>query len=284
MITWVVLTLGDRPRQLSAAIASIRAQARPSDIVVVVNGGDGPDDLAAADDLRIVQLDENIGVPGGRHEGVRASDTAVIAFLDDDAALITPDANERIEQAFVDHPTLGALSFRIRDEDGGTQRRHIPRAGAGGANTAGPSATFLGGASAIARQAYDDAGGYWGELYYAHEELDLSWRLHDCGYQVRYAPDIVVEHPKTPIGRHPRGWYLTGRNRVMVARRNLPAPVAALHVLVWLVLGALRAPDSTCRHHYLSGWRSGWSARVVRRPIAWATVTRLARSGRPPIV
>jgi GT2 family glycosyltransferase len=282
VITWVLLTRGDRPVELEAALDSIRRQTMPSEIVVVVNGAD--DELAPMGGIHTIALPANIGVPGGRNRGVEATSTEVVAFLDDDAVLLTDDANERIEHAFADDPACGALSFRIEDEDGHTQRRHVPRIGSRGSLTPGPAATFLGGASAVRRSAYDLAGGYWSELFYAHEELDLSWRLHDAGFRVLYLPDIVVLHPSTPIGRHPDGWTLTGRNRVLVARRNLPWPVAFVHVSVWLALGWLRAPDATCRRAYLSGWRAGWSVPAQRRPVGWRTVWRLARVGRPPIL
>lgn len=282
MITWVVLTRGDRPAELAAAIASIRAQTVPARIVVVANGSESPVHVDGPD-VEVLAVPDNLGVPGGRHEGVRLATTEVVAFLDDDAVLLTPDAGERIERCF-DDPRCGAVSMRIEDEAGEVQRRHVPRWGRRGADVAGPAATFLGGASAVRRSAYDRVGGYWGDLFYAHEELDLSWRLHDAAFEVQYRPDIVVCHPRTPIGRHPRGWFLTGRNRVLVARRNLPAVLLVVHTATWLVLGVWRAPDRSCRRSYLVGWRSGWQAPVPRRPIRWSTVRRLGRAGRSPVV
>lgn len=283
MITWVVLTRGDRPVELAAAIASIRAQESPGRVVVVANGGDV--DLGEHDrSVEVVALADNVGVPGGRAIGVAAAGTDVVAFLDDDAELLDVRTSELILEAFERSARLGAISFRIHDPCGRSDRRHVPRLGRRGIVDGGRVATFLGGASAIRRSAYDHAGGYWSELFYAHEELDLSWRLHDRGYDVAYRPDICVLHPRTEISRHPRGWYLTGRNRVWVARRNLPLPVLAIHVVAWLCLGLLRTPDRTCRRAYVSGWRDGWNGTVPRRPMRWSTVVRLARVGRPPVV
>lgn len=289
MITWVLLTRGDRPTELTCAVESILRQSVGSYIVVVANGPPDaatvlPARIAELSQVAMIRLPENLGVPGGRDHGIRASTGDVVAFLDDDAELLTEDANRSIEAAFAADPTLGAVSFRIEDDDGNTQRRHVPRAGAGGADRSGPAATFLGGACAIRRSAYDEAGGYWADLFYAHEELDLSWRLHDRGHRVDYRPDIVVRHPRTPIGRHGDGWTRTGRNRVLVARRNLPLPIMAVHVTMWLILGVLRAPDVTCRLAYVRGWISGCTGEVERAPIRWRTVMALARSGRPPIV
>ena len=136
----------------------------------------------------------------------------------------------------------------------------------------------------VRRRAYEQAGGYFVDLFYGHEELELSWRLIDHGWRIRYLSEAAVFHPRTDIGRHPDGWRMTGRNRVAIARRTLPWPVAILHVAAWLVLGLWRAGERSNRVAYLEGWWAGWACAVERRPIRWHTVLRLARLGRPPII
>ena len=281
-ISWVILTRGDRPAELASAIESLRADRSP--IVVVLNGESDRAELDVPGDVTVVRTEQNLGVPGGRHLGVLRTESDIVGFLDDDAIARTAMIGERVHSYLDENAHVGAVSFRIEDDQGGVARRHVPRLADRGADRGGPVATFLGGASAIRRAAYDDAGGYWAELFYAHEELDLSWRLHDAGYEVHYLPDIVVEHPHTPISRHDDGWRRTGRNRVLIARRNLPWPVALLHVSLWFVLGVVRSPDSRCRRAYVDGWMSGWADAVERRPIRWRTVLRLGRAGRFPAI
>lgn len=280
--SWVVLTTGSRAPQLDAALASIRRQ-RPDEIVLVVNGPSTPDvDLSG---VSVVRPERNLGVPGGRDLGVRSSTGDIVCFLDDDAVLLGDTVGAHTAAAFEQDPGLAAVSFRIVDEDGATARRHLPRRGDRGAEESGPVATFLGGASAIRRSSYLAAGGYWAELFYGHEELDLSWRLIDRGGSIRYLADEVAFHPRTPIGRHAEGWWYTGRNRVWIARRNLPWAIAIVHVTAWLVLGLVRAPGGPCKRQYLAGWFHGWRrAEIERRPIGWDTVVRLARTGRLPLV
>ena len=278
---WVILTQGTRPREVQAAIDSIRTNGAAHEIIVVENGGPTAD---YGTDVHVVRSPANIGIPGGRDLGFRSSCASVVAFLDDDAVLVSQDAGDRIVSAMQADPGLGVLSFRIVDEVGATQRRHVPRPGSGSADRSGPVVTFLGGACAIRRDAYESAGGYWSELFYAHEELDLAWRLYDAGYTAGYLAEVVVEHPRAPISRHAEGWRLTGRNRVLVARRNLPWALVAVHTLVWLVIGMVRAPGAPSRRAYVKGWAAGWRATVPRRPIRWRTVARVSRVGRPPIV
>jgi GT2 family glycosyltransferase len=284
-IDWVVLTMGDRPDQLGAAVRSLVEQLGDHDHVVVVSNGAGRLDLVAHPRVELVTCDHNLGVPAGRNLGVEAGRSDIVAFLDDDAVLAGDVAT--IRRAFERDASLAAVSLRLVDEDGQSMSRHVPRLGRSDPAVGGPVAYFLGGASAIRRSAYDDVGGYFGDLFYGHEELELSWRLLDAGWNIDYLADVRVVHPRTEISRHAEGWRLTGRNRVWIARRSLPWAIAVVHTWLWLLLGLVRC-GSASRRSYLSGWWSGWRtdwpSGVSRRPIGWATVWRLTRLGRPPVV
>jgi GT2 family glycosyltransferase len=280
-IEWVVLTMGDRAEALDAAVRSLLTD--PAVGVVVVSNGGGeirvPDDSC----VRLVVTPDNLGVPGGRDVGRSHCSAPVVGFLDDDA-LAPPDASDRILDEFARDPGLGAVSLRLVDEAGTSSRRHVPRPRGSSPERSGEVALFLGGASAVRAAAYDQVGGYFTELFYGHEEVELCWRLIDAGWRIRYLADVAVFHPRTDISRHAQGWRLTGRNRVWVARRTLPLPVAAVHVAVWLLLGVARAPDGDSRRGYVEGWLDGWRGRIERRPIGWAGVWRLTRLGRPPVI
>jgi GT2 family glycosyltransferase len=280
-IEWVVLTMGDRADALDAAVRSLLTGERVG--VLVVSNGAG--DLAIPDDprVRLVVSPENLGVPGGRDFGFSHCTAPVVGFLDDDA-VAGSGASARILEEFAGGPDLGAVSLRLVDEEGLSARRHVPRPRGTAPERSGDVALFLGGASAIRAAAYEASGRYFTELFYGHEEVELCWRLVDNGWRIRYLADVTVFHPRTEIGRHASGWALTGRNRVWVARRSLPMPVAAVHVVAWLGLGVARAPDRAMRRSYVDGWRSGWRGRIERRPISWAAVWRLTRLGRPPLI
>ena len=133
----------------------------------------------------------------------------------------------------------------------------------------GDVALFLGGASAVRVEAYSEVGGYFTELFYGHEEVEMCWRLVDAGWRIRYLADVTVFHPRTDIGRHVSGWRLTGRNRVWVARRTLPWPVALVHVAAWLLLGVIRDAErrlaSELRH--TDGSRVGVHASSTGRSV-----------------
>lgn len=275
---WILLTMGDRPVELAAAVESIEVHDPDGDVLVVGNGAQ----VAAPGRARVLALPDNIGIPGGRQAAIEAVEAELCIFLDDDARVVDIDI-DAVDSAFRDDGALAAMSFRLVDEEGRSARRHVPRIGRRSAERGGDVATFLGGASVLRRSAVVGAGGYWPELFYGHEELDLAWRMLDRGGRIRYEPSVIVFHPATAIGRHAEGWARTGRNRVWVARRNLPWPLAIVHVSCWLLLGAWRTPDRATRSSYVRGWRSGWSARIRHEPIGWGTVVRLTRLGRPPV-
>lgn len=274
-VSWVILTRGDRPGALDRAVASVGAACT----TIVANGCD----LEPPAGTSLVTSPTNVGIPAGRDLGLRAVAATVIGFLDDDAEA-SPAVNDLVAEAFAADPSLGAVALRLVDEDGTTARRHVPRFGGGEVERPGDVAVFLGGACAVRRAAYEDAGGYWGDLFYGHEELELAWRLIDRGWRIAYLPGATVFHPRTEIGRHAAGWHMTGRNRVMIARRTLPWVIALAHVSAWLGLGLIRAPGRDHRRAYVNGWFTGWRVPVDRRPIRWRTVWRLTRRGRPPVL
>lgn len=285
---WVVLTLGDRPVEVRAALKSVVAQSAEQiqdalgATIVLANGCASPD-VTDIPDVRVATTDQNLGVPGGRHAAIQLSYSDVVGFLDDDA-ILSAGANERIFAAFASTPDLGAVALRLVDEDGNTARRHHPRVGDRPLKESREVTLFLGGACALRREAYDSVGGYFTELFYGHEELELSWRLIDAGWKIEHLDDVRVSHPKSDISRHSDGWRLTGRNRVWIARRTLPRLIAFVHVSTWLVGGMIRAPRGACRRAYLDGWFDGWRKPIKRRPIRWATVWKLTRLGRPPLI
>lgn len=274
--------MGNRADALAAAVRSLLDDESDVGVIVVSNGAG---EIATPPDprVRLVVAPTNLGVPGGRDLGVAHCSAPVVGFLDDDA-VATPGASSRVVAEFAADAELGAVSLRLVDEEGESARRHVPRPRGAAPERSGEVALFLGGASAIRVEAYRSVGGYFTELFYGHEEVELCWRMVDAGWRIRYLADVTVMHPRTEIGRHAEGWRLTGRNRVWIARRTLPIPIAAVHVLVWLALGTIRTPDSASRRSYLQGWWTGWSGRVDRRPIGWAGVWRLTRLGRPPVI
>ncbi|MEU9127655.1 glycosyltransferase [Kitasatospora sp. NPDC048540] len=285
----VIITMGDRPAELTALIDSVRAQHGPAvELAVVGNGAPLP---PLPEGVRTAELPENLGIPGGRNVGIElfgedGRDVDAVLFLDDDGSLPGQDSAELLRQAFAADPELGIVSFRIADPDTGvTQRRHVPRLRVGDPLVSSPVTTFLGGASAVRSEVFRTAGQLPGDFFYAHEETDLAWRALDAGWSIDYRADIVLHHPTTSPGRHATYLHNVARNRVWLARRNLPVPLVPLYLGTWFLLTLARRPSGAAVKAWLGGFLAGWREPCgPRRPMRWRTVWRLTRLGRPPII
>ncbi len=283
-LSCVILTMGDRPAELSRAVRSVLDQAGPAiETVVVANGAAPP---ALPPEVKTVALAANVGIPAGRNAGVAACSGAVVLFLDDDGWYGCPDFAERVRRRFARDPSLAVLSFRVSDPEGGPgQRRHVPRLRAGDPQRSSAVTTFLGGACAIRRSAYEQVGGYPAAFFYAHEETDLAWRLLDAGHHLRYDADAQMFHPAVVPSRHAQFFRLNARNRVLLARRNLPWLVAAAYLVDWAMLMIVRERSIRALRPWFAGFAEGWRADPgERRPISWRTIWRMARAGRPPVI
>ena len=273
--------MGNRPDELAASLRSLADESKPgTEIIVVVNDPGVDIDVPAG--VRVERQGSNLGVPGGRDIGLRLARSEFVGFLDDDAQLLA--SAQMIVDLFETESDVGVVALRLVDEARETSRRHVPRPGMTGADRSGVVGTFLGGACAIRREAYLEVGGYFTDLMYGHEEIELSWRMIDNGWSIRYLAAVCVFHPRTEVGRHADGWSLTGRNRVLIARRSLPVPVMVLHTMFWLILGAARAPRGEARRAYISSWWQAWRLPVRRKPIRWSSVWKLGRIGRLPLI
>jgi len=286
-IAVVILTMGDRPAELAAAVTSAQRQRGVStDVVVVANGVD-PDvvqaQLANERGVRVVASPSNVGIPAGRNLGARHTTTPLVAFLDDDATYVHDGALGRAHRMFAERPQLGVIALRIVDPSGATLQRWIPRPGRRGAGRSGPVTSFLGGACVIRSAALIETGGFEDQFGYALEETDLAWRLLDRGWLLHYDGADGVEHPATAPTRHAGAIAQTMRNRVWLAHRSLPLPLGAAYILNWLVITALRRPGESPQ--LVGAIRSAWKQRIgPRQPMSWRTVWTLSRLGRPPIV
>ncbi|KOX20870.1 glycosyltransferase family 2 protein [Nocardiopsis sp. NRRL B-16309] len=283
-LSCVLLTMGTRPAELRRAITSVFEQKDADvEVVVVGNGADLPD---LPEGVRTVRLPENVGIPEGRNHGVRATEGDVILFLDDDGWYRSTDLARHVRERFAAEPSLGALSFRIADPDGGPdQRRHVPRLRVGDSRRSSVVTTFLGGASAVRRSAFEAGGGLPGEFFYAHEETDLAWRIMDAGYTIEYDAEAVMYHPAVAPTRHENFYRLNARNRVWLARRNLPWPLAFAYLATWVAMTLLRERDRSALRSWFAGFREGWREDAgPRTPIRWSTAWRMTRAGRPPII
>jgi GT2 family glycosyltransferase len=283
-LSCIILTMGNRPAELDRAIESTAPlRADGGELVVVGNGADVP---PVPDGVQVLRLPENLGVAGGRNAGVDVCTGDVVLFLDDDGWYPDAGLGEHISRKFAADPGLAVVSFRVVDPAGGPGARwHVPRLRAGDPGRSSAVTTFAGGACAIRRSAYQEAGGLPEAFFYAHEETDLAWRLIDRGYHLEYDANARMCHHALPNARHAEFHRLDGRNRVLLARRNLPWPLAAVYLADWLAMTLIRVRSVPSVRAWLTGFWQGWRMDPgPRHPISARTAWRMTRSGRPPVI
>ncbi|HEU5156294.1 MAG TPA: glycosyltransferase [Streptosporangiaceae bacterium] len=282
--------MGNRPVELDRAIAGVLGQEHIEvEVVLVGNGADPlPPGSPYHDDerVRILRLPKNVGIPAGRNSGVAAASGDVVLFLDDDGWYRSTRLGTYLRDRFAADPKLGVISFRVRDPDGGSgERRHVPRLRAGDPERSSAVTTFLGGACAVRRAAFEAAGGLPERFFYAHEETDLAWKVLDAGYRIEYDASAVMFHPAVLPTRHDLFYRYNARNRVWLARRNLPWPLVFVYLGVWMAITIVRERRPAALRAWFKGFAEGWRKPAgTRRPIRWSTVWKMTRIGRPPVI
>ena len=280
----VVLTQGNRPEELRRAVESVLAQRGVEVDVAVVGNGWKPTGLPPG--VKSVALSDNVGIPQGRNSGVPAVEGDLLVFVDDDACVPEPDVLARLAAMFAADPSLGLVQPRFADPDGlPTPRQWVPRLRKGDPGHSSDVVAVCEAVVAMPRAVFDEVGGWPEPFWYAHEGIDLAWRVWDSGHRVRYVGDVVVHHPAVSPQRHGEFYRLTSRNRVLLARRHLPLPVGAAYLTTWILLTVLRARNSAARVQSIRGFREGFRAPAGRRrPLRWRTIWRMTRAGRPPVI
>ncbi len=286
-MTWigcVILSQGNRPAELARALDSVLTQTGVAVECVVVGNGWTPTGLPVG--VGSVPLVENVGIPSGRNIGAANVRGDVLLFLDDDAVLVGTDLLNRAVAQFDADPSLGVLQPRAVEPTGlPTARRHVPRVGGRHPDTSGDVAWFWEGASLIRRTAFEACGGWPGKFFYGHEGIEVAWRVVDAGYRIRYDAQLEVLNPDAEPFRGTHGPYRNARNRVWVARRNLPVPLLFGYLLVWGIATFARVRSASALRQTVRGFIDGVRRPAgKRRPIRWRTAWRLTWLGRPPVV
>lgn len=231
------LTVGictrDRRAALLRCLRSLRHAEPVTDRVLVADDASDPlveaglaQELGedAPPRLAILRSDAPVGPTAGRNRIAAQARTPFILYLDDDAALLSPDAvRAGLEVLRVD-PSVAVVAFPQADASG---TPYPPATQPSPATEPSLVQTFIGFAHLVRRDAVRQVGGYREILQILGEERDLSMRLLDAGYRTVYLPDSPVAHVADAAGRDPRRFlHLTVRNDVLSALLCEPLPLA----------------------------------------------------------
>lgn len=282
----IVLTQGNRPAQLKSALKSLLGQTEVVLDVVVVGNGWKPVGLPTG--VKSVYIKENLGIPAGRNAGVQSVQGDLLFFLDDDVILEDIDTLSRIYQKFVAKPKIALIQPQPKDPSGlPTPRRWIPRLNTSNPERSSHMFSLWEGATTVRRDVFQKVGSWPYEFFYGHEGIDLVWRIWDAGYKCWYAGDVVVSHPVVePATRHKIYYQYQARNRVIVARRNLPGIFSNLYLTNWKIISIIRLrKNKEALQEFKHGWEEGKLVDLLdHKKMSWFTILRMTCYLRPPII
>lgn len=213
-------------------------------VIVVVNGSTDNTTSCLAkyrsdEQVDIITLDKNLGAAAGKNIGMRKSDADLVIVIDDDAEFFSEDPVSKVIEKFSNDLTLGIVQFKIVNHE----MRKIMKNEFPGNDPATQSdsefliSSFTGAGHAMRKSMLDDVGYYDDSFFYAHEELDLSFRAIRGGWAIKYIPDVGVYHKKSPKGRLPEKEMIEKMvlHRLIISYRYLP--LAYFIVSSWLWIG-----------------------------------------------
>ncbi|HSC05160.1 MAG TPA: mycofactocin biosynthesis glycosyltransferase MftF [Solirubrobacteraceae bacterium] len=223
-VTVVVPVYAD-PERLRTCLAPL---AGGPSVIVVDDGSPEPDPIAAVAHeagARYVRHSQNLGPSAARNTGLQAATTPLVAFLDADCV---PPAG--FPGRLLDHladPAVGLVAPRITSSDRGRgpiaayeRSRSALDMGRRPARVRPYSTVwYVPSAAMLARRTALGRG--FDEGLVLGEDVDLVWRLHDAGWQVRYDPAVIVAHEDRV---RPAAWL-----RRRVAYNESVAPLLTRH-------------------------------------------------------
>ena len=280
----VLLTMGKRPQELQRALTSLKSQQGVTLDVVIVGNGWNPAEQFPTE--KTLHLPENLGIPAGRNAGVANVSGEYLFFLDDDAYLDDSHVlSSLIEKLNANHE-WGLIQPRVVPEGAGEiPSRWVPRFRVGDPLKSSPATTLWEGAVILRRQLFDEIGGWPENFFYAHEGIELVWQVYNHGFIGWYAADVTVRHPVINPTRHLDFYRLNARNRVWLAKRNLPFPISFIYVSVWTIISIIRMRKLSSLVAWLDGFLNGiFVSAGKKQKLSWRALLALGRAGRFPII
>ena len=192
----VVIPVYDRRREVHRALASVLAQSRRPQTVVVVDDGssDGSGEVARRLGAEVVRQ-ENAGSGAARNLGLRSARTTWVAFLDSDDEWHTDHLATLVDAATSRGGVLVSTGARTDSGDLIGSLRSSPVRLRGQADVLWPWNPIVTSATLVDRSAAIDAGGFAARRH--SEELPLWTRLVERGSGWSL-PDITVDYHVHP--------------------------------------------------------------------------------------
>ena len=229
----------NRQSELNLAIDSCKVPS-VHHVHVLDNASELP--ISVRPEVSLIRSSENLGPCNGRNTLAQQSSADLLLFLDDDAVLDVDTDIAGLIDAFSSNQNLSIIAGLVRREDGHIAKLEFPSRTVKDVFNSREVGYFVEGACIIRRSDFVKLGGYDGNFFYGHEATDFALRLAASGKQIIYDPRLSFIHRPSSLGRSltSEKYVRQMRNRRILTWRNLPRPIAVLHVSIWLAFYTTR--------------------------------------------
>ncbi|MDD2960467.1 MAG: glycosyltransferase family 2 protein [Muribaculaceae bacterium] len=227
----------------------IKTNHNIADIIVADNGSTDNSIEVLTDEfpeIKLIQFQDNYGFAEGYNKAIEMCDYKYIVLLNSDVAVPNGWLEPLYEHCEVNdnvaacQPKILSHTFRSYFEYAGASGGFIDKHGypfcrgrifSEVEEDKGQYENIIdifwasGAALFVRREVYIKAGGLDKEFFAHMEEIDLCWRIHLLGYDIRVVPKSQVYHlggGSLPAS-NPRKTYLNFRNNLILLYKNIPA-------------------------------------------------------------
>lgn len=265
-------------KYLPSVVANTNADI--ADVIVADNGStDNSLDVLTREfpTVQVIKLDRNYGFAEGYNRAIAQVEHPYTVLLNSDVR--TPEAwLDPLLDYMETNPDVGAVQPKLLHDNGEGGKETFDYAGAAGGyidchgypycrgrifdcveddngqyDSITPSIVWASGACLMVRtNLYRTAGGLDKDFFAHMEEIDLCWRIHLCGSDVRMVPTSRVYHlggASLAYG-NPRKTYLNFRNNLLLMHKNLPAGESCRILLVRRLLDTLAFAMALAKFHW----------------------------------
>ena len=236
-----VLVITHRGTESAIPVAksvAMQAEADGLDVeFVIVGNGCSADVSVLPESPRVryvpVELESNVGIGAGRAAAADQASGELLVVLDDHVT-IGDGTLMSLVNAFTENPQLGGAAFRVLDPVSHQPSLWFyPQT---------PSAVWtlrefevgnvVGCGCAFRKQAYKEAGGFWDRMVLCMDEIELTWRVIDRGWQVVHLPGAIVFHHDRTADEYKRLARWNVACVIAAVWRNMPARLAIPQTLI----------------------------------------------------
>lgn len=281
----VVICTYNGSRTLDECLSRVTRLTYPSYEVIVVNDGstDSSAEIARRHSVKLITTD-NGGLSRARNVGAAEACGDVVAYLDDDAY---PDEHwlHFLALAYQEHPEwMGVGGPNLPPPGDGLVAQAVSNAPGGPLHVlvSDDEAEHIPGCnSSFRRDALLAVGGFDATFRVAGDDVDLCWRILDCGWKIGFHPGALVwHHRRNRVSTYLKQQRGYGRAEALLARKH-PNKYNSFGHITWqgrvYGTGLWKAMGLTPARVYHGSWnsapfqglyhaRSGWLATFAQAP------------------